>query len=100
MDTKALQNDQKHLKVVKSARKATQQSAKGPKGKPKGPQRRPKSAKGGPKTFQKAIKRHLKATPEPNKRINRHRTSGIYLFISETCLKHHACAVFRASLKY
>jgi hypothetical protein len=56
MDTKAFQNDQRHLKVVKSGRKDTQQSPKGPKGTLKGPQRRPKSAKGRPKTFQKVVK--------------------------------------------
>ena len=63
MDTKAFQNDQRHLKVLKSGRKDTQQSPKGPKGTLKGPQRRPKSAKGGPKTFQKSGQKTPKNDP-------------------------------------
>ena len=55
MDTKALQNDQRHLKVVKSTRKDTQQSPKGPKGMPKG-------AQSLPKVVQKPPKKHPKDT--------------------------------------
>ena len=89
MHTKALQNDQRHLKVVKSAGKDTQRAPKGPTGSPKGPQRVPKWSQGAQKAPQKPPKRHLKATPKPLQNTNPHLRSLFSLNVSKT----HACAV-------
>ena len=72
MHTKAFQNDQRHLKVVKSAGEDTQQAPKGPKGSPKGARRVPTWSKGAQKASQKAPKRHPKATPKPALNTNHH----------------------------
>jgi len=72
MHKKVLHNDQRHLKVVKSDGKDTQQTPKGPKGKPKSPQRVPKWSQGAQKDLQKAPKRHSKATPKPLQNTNPH----------------------------
>jgi len=64
INTKALQNDQRHLKVVKSCGKDTQQAPKGPTGKPKGAQRVPKWCPGAPKAPQKASQSDSQTTPE------------------------------------
>ena len=89
MHTKALQNDQRHLKVVKSAGKDTQQAPKGPTGSPKGPQRVPKWSQGAQKAPQKPPKRHPKANPKPLQNTNPHPRSLFSLNVSKT----HACAV-------
>ena len=89
MDTKALQNDQRHLKVAKSAGKDTQRAPKGPPGSPKGPQRVPKGPQGAQKAPQKPPKRHPKATPKPLQNTNPHLRSLFSLNVSKT----HACAV-------
>ena len=84
MHTKALQNDQRHLKVVKSAGKDTQRAPKGPTGSPKGPQRVPKWSQGAQKASQKAPKRHPKATPKPLQNTNPH----LRFNFREMSLKH------------
>ena len=95
MDTKALQNDQRHLKVMKSVGKDTQQAPKGPTGRPKSAQRVSKWSQGAPKAFQKAPKRHPKATPKPLQNTNPHLRYNFSLNVSKT----HACAVRLASKK-
>ena len=89
MHTKALQNDQRHLKVVKSAGKDTQQTPKGPTGSPKGPQRVPKGPQGDQKAPQQLPKRHPTATPKPLQNTNPHLRSEFSRNVSKT----HACAV-------
>ena len=89
MDKEALQNDHKHLKVLKSASKSTQRTQRQPKGSPKGPQRVPKWSQGAQKAPQKAPKRHPKAIPKPEKKKNRHLGFNFPLNVSKT----HACAV-------
>ena len=68
MDSKALQNDQRHLKVVKNDGKDTQRA---PKGSPKGPQRVPKWSQGAQKAAQKAPKGTPKRLPN-HSRIRTH----------------------------
>ena len=70
MNKKALHNDQKHLKVVKSAGKTNQRTQRQPKGPPKGahmvqkdPQRVPTWSKGVPKALQKPPKGDPKRFP-------------------------------------
>ena len=89
MHTKALQNDQRHLKVVKSAGKDPQRAPKGPTGSPKGPQRVPKGPQGAQKAPQKPPKRHPKATPKPLQNTSPRLRSLFSLNVSKT----HACAV-------
>ena len=64
MDKEALQNDHKHLKVLKSPSKSTQRTQRQPKGTPKGAQVVPRCQKSSPKVSQKAPQSDPQTTPE------------------------------------